>query len=657
MSAGTLTLSGSWNVGSGTATTAVASGATLNGTGIITATTLADSGAGTVNLTGANLVVAISSSGTIGAFAFTNAQSLSVASMNATSVTVQTSGATSDLTLSTGTVLTASGTGTPVTLAAGRNFINNAGSGAISLTGIGSPRWLIYSTTPGADAFGNLNSGNTAIWNTTYGGTISQSGARYVFSYTPTLTFTSVNDSKTYGTNATAAVASDYTVSGFQAGVSNAYLGDSSATAYSGAPSVTSSGSSTSAQVTGSPYVINVAAGTLAATSGYALAYNSTGTLTVNPAALTITANNQSMTYGGTMPTLTASYSGFVNGDTNASLTTAPTVSSATPATANAGTYNGTLTASGAVDNNYTISYAAGNLTIGKAALTITANNQSRTYGDANPVLTYSVGGSGLINGDVLTGQLSSSATTASSVGNYAINQGTLSNPNYLISFAGATLSIDPRSISVVANPQSRIYGNINPALSYIVGGAGLANGDALSGSLTTAATSVSGIGNYAISQGSLSASSNYTMAYVGNTLSVIPRPITVTANAVSKSSGTVNPTLTYAIGGAGLVNGDTLYGSLTTAANQGSPVGTYAITQGSLVASSNYALQFYGNNLTVIGAVLPVAQYSPANDNAFLQTVLAYMNQKSSLDVLPKGNLCLKGGQGDQQLCASAGR
>jgi hypothetical protein len=363
------------------------------------------------------------------------------------------------------------------------------------------------------------------------------------------------------------------------------------------------------------------------------------------------------MTYGGTMPTLTASYSGFVNGDTNASLTTAPTVSSATPATANAGTYNGTLTASGAVDNNYTISYAAGNLTIGKAALTITANNQSRTYGDANPVLTYSVGGSGLINGDVLTGQLSSSATTASSVGNYAINQGTLSNPNYLISFAGATLSIDPRSISVVANPQSRIYGNINPALSYIVGGAGLANGDALSGSLTTAATSVSGIGNYAISQGSLSASSNYTMAYVGNTLSVIPRPITVTANAVSKSSGTVNPTLTYAIGGAGLVNGDTLYGSLTTAANQGSPVGTYAITQGSLVASSNYALQFYGNNLTVIGAVLPVAQYSPANDNAFLQTVLAYMNQKSSLDVLPKGNLCLKGGQGDQQLCASAGR
>ena len=40
------------------------------------------------------------------------------------------------------------------------------------------------------------------------------------------------------------------------------------------------------------------------------------GTLTVNPVALTITADNQSKAYGATLPTLTASYSGFVNGDT-----------------------------------------------------------------------------------------------------------------------------------------------------------------------------------------------------------------------------------------------------------------------------------------------------------------------------------------------------
>src|SRR5690349_24095312 len=49
------------------------------------------------------------------------------------------------------------------------------------------------------------------------------------------------------------------------------------------------------------------------------------GTLAIAPAPLPITADNKSLAYGGTLPTLTASYSGLVNGDTPASLTTQPT--------------------------------------------------------------------------------------------------------------------------------------------------------------------------------------------------------------------------------------------------------------------------------------------------------------------------------------------
>ena len=109
---------------------------------------------------------------------------------------------------------------------------------------------------------------------------------------------------------------------------------------------------------------------------GYIINYVA-GNLTINKANLTVTANNQSMTYGGTMPALTASYSGFVNGESASSLTTQATVSSGTAANANAGTYAGTLTASGAVDPNYAISYVAGNLTIEKAALTDTANTSN----------------------------------------------------------------------------------------------------------------------------------------------------------------------------------------------------------------------------------------------------------------------------------------
>ena len=76
----------------------------------------------------------------------------------------------------------------------------------------------------------------------------------------------------------------------------------------------------------------------------------------------------------------------------------------------------------------------------------MTADAKSRTYGDANPALTYQVGGSGLVNGDTLSGALATSATTASNVGLYGITQGTLAaSSNYtLSSFTGANLTVTP---------------------------------------------------------------------------------------------------------------------------------------------------------------------------------------------------------------------
>ena len=65
--------------------------------------------------------------------------------------------------------------------------------------------------------------------------------------------------------------------------------------------------------------------------TNYTISYVS-GTLSVTPAGLTVTADPQTKAYGAANPPLTVSYSGFVNGDTVASLTTSPTV--ATTATA-----------------------------------------------------------------------------------------------------------------------------------------------------------------------------------------------------------------------------------------------------------------------------------------------------------------------------------
>jgi hypothetical protein len=185
-----------------------------------------------------------------------------------------------------------------------------------------------------------------------------------------------------------------------------------------------------------------------AADSNYTISYAAGGNLTINKAPLTITANNQTMSYGGTMPTLTASYSGFVNGDSSSSLTTLPTVSSATPATANAGTYNGTITATGAADGNYTISYAAGNLTIGKTNLMITANSQTITYGAAVPsdTVTYS----GFVTGD---GPSSLTALpVVSSAQNGVVYPGTYAG-NYTVSGAAGNYSFTYISGNLVVLP------------------------------------------------------------------------------------------------------------------------------------------------------------------------------------------------------------
>ena len=70
---------------------------------------------------------------------------------------------------------------------------------------------------------------------------------------------------------------------------------------------------------------------------------------------VTVTASSDSMTYGGSTPTITPSYSGFVNGDTAASLTTPPTCSTAATSSSPVGSYPSSC--SGAADPNYTFSY------------------------------------------------------------------------------------------------------------------------------------------------------------------------------------------------------------------------------------------------------------------------------------------------------------
>jgi hypothetical protein len=358
-------------------------------------------------------------------------------------------------------------------------------------------------------------------------------------------------------------------------------------------------------------YAISASGGSAVSASGQAYRFiDAPGTLTVTPRSITVAADARSRTYGDANPVLTYQVggSGLVNGDTlSCALVTASTAAS------NFCVYGITQGTLGSP--NYVVSsFTGANLNVTPRAITVTADARNRAYGDANPALTYQVGGAGLANGDTLSGALATSATTASNVGVYGITQGTLAaSTNYtLSSFTGANLTVTPRAITVTADANSRAYGDANPALTYQVGGSGLVNGDTLSGTLATSATTSSNVGIYGIAQGTLAASTNYALNYANANLTVTPRAITVTADANSRVSGDANPALTYQVGGSGLVNGDSLSGALTTTATAASDAGVYGIAQGTLAASSNYAFTFVGANLTITPAPPRVAAAPP---------------------------------------------
>src|SRR5262249_6084021 len=154
--------------------------------------------------------------------------------------------------------------------------------------------------------------------------------------------------------------------------------------------------------------------GAVSANANYTISYVS-GTLTVTRAALTVTANSATRAYGAANPAFTVSYTGFVNGDTVASVTAPPTVTTTATSSSGVGTYP--ITAAGAASANYAFTYVNGTLTVTAATLTIAANDATKVYGAANPALTVSY--SGFVNGDTAASlatppTVSTTATSAS---------------------------------------------------------------------------------------------------------------------------------------------------------------------------------------------------------------------------------------------------
>jgi hypothetical protein len=202
----------------------------------------------------------------------------------------------------------------------------------------------------------------------------------------------------------------------------------------------------------------------------YTISYQN-GNLSIAPAALTVTANNQTISYGTNVPaTTTVSYSGLVNGDTASSLTTAPTVTSAHSGLLSAATYNGNYAVSGAVDPNYNMTYVAGNLIVnpGALALSITASDATKTAGTALVFAGTEFTSLGLVGTDTVGSVMLTSigAPSTASAGSYAIipsaaTGGTFNINNYTITYVNGTLTVNAAPVTSLPNSVLLVAQNI----------------------------------------------------------------------------------------------------------------------------------------------------------------------------------------------------
>ena len=365
-----------------------------------------------------------------------------------------------------------------------------------------------------------------------------------------------------------------------------------------------------------------------------------TGQVTVggsNVDVLTVSANNLVTTYGSGLPALTTSYSGFVNSDTVASLTSPASESTTATAQPNAGSYP--ITPSGVIDPNYYILYNPGTLIVNLATLTITASSATKTYRAANPGLTVS--NSGFQYSDtasILTtlATASTTATTASNAGTYPTTAAgaVTSSSNYTIAYVPGTLTVNPAPLTVsgIAGTGRAYNGLTSDTLTGTGVLAGLQNsetltlGNASTGTLasanvgsegvTTALTLVNGTGlasNYSLTQP--------TLANV--TITAATLTVTGLAGTGRAYNGLTSDTLTGTGVLAGLQNSETLtLGNASTgtlaSANVGSEGVTTALTlvDGTGLAS-NYALtQPTLANVTITAAPLTVSGLAGTDRN-----------------------------------------
>lgn len=245
----------------------------------------------------------------------------------------------------------------------------------------------------------------------------------------------------------------------------------------------------------------------------------------------------------------------------------------------------------------------------GTAQLQNAENPNTGSTSDGKPYTGDNV----VITGTPIGNYNSKSVALASNVSFSGLSLGGSQASNYTLSIQGSVASIiTPQNINVVADAQTKTYGNSDPVFTYVHDP--LVAGDSFTGVLSRATGE--NVGVYQINIGSLSLGTNYTLTFVPNNLTITKASLTILPDVINRTYGdaplpTVITTGNFKV--IGLQNGEIISSitlTLPTGPGSGNDVidgaGNYiGVAKASLpitgtIDLANYQIVFYNADIIV---------------------------------------------------------
>lgn len=377
-------------------------------------------------------------------------------------------------------------------------------------------------------------------------------------------------------------------------------------------------------------------------TNGNVAYYN--GTLTIVKAPLTISVADYSRKRGEQNPVFQPVYAGFKNDESFQDLMADPVITTEAKPESNVGVYD--IVVSGAVANNYEISYQNGKLNVEKVTLQVSVDNYAIKQGEDIPEFEIDYQGF-ILNEDLSVIDKKPVATTTavkgSEPGKYDIIIAGGEDNNYDFEYSKGTLTVTPAdAIIVKVNDASMVYGDAVPQFTYEVDG-GTLEGEPV---ISCDATSASPAGKYTITveKGTVT---NYNVSFVNGTLTIGKAKLVVSVGNYERDEGQENPE--FVLQYEGFKNGEdesvlTVKPVAATSATVNSPAGEYDIIVSGGQAQ-NYDFEYVNGKLTVnvVDAIQAILASGKAFD-IYSTSGVRVRSKATSLEGLPSGLYIVNG-------------